>query len=254
MGVIFKCNVVGEVSLPCLDGREQKPFSWGSFPPGRMRPERDREQDPGGSDSGYSLGWSFAPPPPHPSSDLGVGKDPPQPLRSIPGCFGAMGQREMLNPRQPASLASHCREPVVDLAELPARESLDARSPSGVPVSGCSSPQNPSQAPLPVPGQPLHPTPLGLCLHSWCSGGSRSLPCPSRIKTSSIVTAAARNPWQISAITAGNTLGAELITPERCIKSHWLSAGRSLASPTRVVGDGVSRPRGKGTGFPGVVV
>lgn len=227
----------------------------GEFPSWQDEAGEGQGAGPGGQRQWIQPWLVIRPPPPHhPSSDLGVGKDPPQPLRSIPGCFGAMGQREMLNPRQPASLASHCREPVVDLAELPARELLDARSPSGVPVSGCSSPQNPSQAPLPVPGQPLHPTPLGLCLHSWCSGGSRSLPCPSRIKTSSIVTAAARNPWQISAITAGNTLGAELITPERCIKSHWLSAGRSLASPTRVVGDGVSRPRGKGTGFPGVVV
>lgn len=178
MGVIFKCNVVGEVSLPCLDGREQKPFSWGSFPPGRMRPERDREQDPGGSDSGYSLGWSFAPPPPHPSSDLGVGKDPPQPLRSIPGCFGAMGQREMLNPRQPASLASHCREPVVDLAELPARESLG--HPAGSRFLAAPHPKTPPRPRCLSPGSPFIPRRWACASTPGAQGGLG--PCPARLE------------------------------------------------------------------------
>lgn len=56
---------------------------------------------------------------------------------------------------------------------------------------------------------------------------------------------AAHNPWQISAITAGNALGAELITPGRCIKSHWLSAGHATAAP-RVWGDGRGHPGDSG--------
>lgn len=151
----------------------------GEFPSWQDEAGEGQGAGPGGQRQWIQPWLVIRPPPPtHPSSDLGVGKDPPQPLRSIPGCFGAMGQREMLNPRQPASLASHCREPVVDLAELPARESLG--HPAGSRFLAAPHPKTPPRPRCLSPGSPFIPRRWACASTPGAQGGLG--PCPARLE------------------------------------------------------------------------
>lgn len=197
----------GDISLLCGDGRKQKPF-----PVGFSLPAGQGGSGAGSKNGGHSSGWLF------PSRALsGHWEGPSASPRSIPRYRG------LLPPSQPASPGSQRQDPPWSIPWPSSQlgKHLKRRCPLGLltlnPLPG--SPFTPHQR-----GEhPARPLPV-------LGGSLLALPSPARIKTSSIATAAARNPWQISAITAGGTWGAGLITAERWIKSHRLSAD---SSPTR---------------------